>query len=373
MRFGAFLLSQASGDPAPGDVMRAGLRQVMLAEELGFDSVWLAEHHQSTYCLVSDALTFACYAAAATSSIRIGIGVSVLPLHHPLEIAERATLVDILSGGRLVLGVGHGYSATEFRAYGLALESRRDRFEEALDVVLKCWNEERFDHDGKYWTLQDVALQLRPVQSPHPQVLVATAGTPESTARIAARGLPFILGDDFQTPHKVADRINTYRKSAAAAGLSDAAADVLVAESWLSLKVHIAGTTTEAKAEAGPHALWRHRKLHELQPSLEGPTLRAKTRSRVPGARMIINDPACKHFSEVTAEDMAKYDLFGTPEDLVSKIAEFHAVGVRNIICCFDFGGMPEMMVRRSMKLFATEVAPEFQGGTRLAKASSKS
>jgi alkanesulfonate monooxygenase SsuD/methylene tetrahydromethanopterin reductase-like flavin-dependent oxidoreductase (luciferase family) len=372
MKFGGFLLSQAPGESSPGDVLRAGLRQVALAEELGFDSVWLAEHHQTSYCVVSDALTFAAYAAAVTSRIRLGIAVSVLPLHHPLEIAERATLVDILSDGRLTLGVGRGYSATEFHTYGLDLPTRRDRFEEALDIILKCWSEERFDYDGEFWKLRDVSLYPRPVQSPHPQVLVATSGTPETAARIAGRGLPFILGHEFLSPRKVGDLIETYRQRALASGLSEAAVGVLLADSWLSLKVHLADTTREAKALAGPYALWRFRKGHELQPSMSGPALMAKVRDRVPGAKALITNPENKPWAEVTAQDMAAYDLYGTPEDVTMKIDEYRAVGVRNIICSFDFGGMPEMVARRSMKLFAAEVAPAFQGKGALAAGSVK-
>lgn len=368
MKFGAFLLSQAPGESSPGDALHAGLRQIALAEELGFDSVWLAEHHQTSYCVVTDALTFASYAAAVTSSIRIGIAVSVLPLHHPLEIAERATLVDILSNGRLTLGVGRGYSATEFNTYGLDLATRRDRFEEALDIILKCWSEERFDHVGEHWTLRDVSLYPRPVQSPRPQVLVATSGTPETAARIAARGLPFIQGHEFLTPRKVGEQIETYRQHALAAGLSEAAVSTLLGDSWLSLKVHLADTTREAKALAGPYALWRFRKSHELQPSMSGRTLLTKVRDRVPGAKAMITSPENKPWAEVTADDMAEYDLYGTPEEVVAKIKEYRAVGVRNIICSFDFGGMPEMAARRSMKLFAAEVAPAFQGETLAAR-----
>jgi alkanesulfonate monooxygenase SsuD/methylene tetrahydromethanopterin reductase-like flavin-dependent oxidoreductase (luciferase family) len=362
MKFGAFLLSQAPGESSPGEVLHAGLRQVALAEELGFDSVWLAEHHQTSYCVVSDALTFASYAAATTSEIRIGIAVSVLPLHHPLEIAERATLVDILSDGRLTLGVGRGYSETEFDTYGLDLVTRRDRFEEALDIILRCWSDERFDHDGTFWTLRDVSLYPRPVQSPRPQVLVATAGTPETAARTAARGLPFIHGHEFLTPRKVGEQVEIYRQCALESGLSDAAVSALLGDSWLSLKVHLSDSTREAKALAGPYALWRYRKGQELKPSMSGKALLTKVRDRVPGAKALITSPDNKPWTDVTADDMASYDLYGTPEDVIAMIDEYQAVGVRNIICSFDFGGMPEMVTRRSMKLFAAEVAPAFQG-----------
>jgi len=369
MRFGTFHLAQAAGEISPGEVLRAELRQAALAEQLGFDSVWFAEHHFSSYCVTSDALTLASHAAAATSSVRIGIAVSVLPLHHPLEIAERATLVDILSDGRLMLGVGRGYSATEFAAYGLDLAGRRERYEEALDVLLKAWSEERFDHEGSFWTLRGVALYPRPVQTPHPPVLVASSGSPETTARIAARGLPFMIGDDFLTPRKVAGRIETYRACAAEAGVSPEAASILIGDSWVMLKIHLATSTEEARRLAGPYVLWRHRKVHELEPGAPAPTLLSKVRDRIPGAKALVHAPEQKHWSDVTEADLTSYDLFGTPDDVAKKIEEYRAAGVRNMILSFDFGGMPEVLVRRSMKQFAAEVAPAFQDGATLSTA----
>ncbi len=371
MRFGTFHLAEAPEDLSPGEALTAELRQIVLAEDLGFDSVWLAEHHFTSYCVVNDALSFASHVAAVTSTVWIGTAVSVLPLHHPVEVAERATLVDVLSNGRLLLGVGRGYSATEFSAFGLDLAGRRERFEEALDIVLKAWSHERFDHEGEFWTLKDVALTPRPLQTPHPQIIVASSGSPETVMRIAARGLPLMLGGDFLTPQGVAERIDSYRAGASEAGLSPDASGVLVGDSWIMLKIHMAESREEARKMAGPYALWRHRKVHELQPAESAPTLLTKAVDRLPAARALISDPARKHWSDVTADDLTTYGLFGTPDDVAKKIEEFEAAGARNIILSFGFGGMPELMVRRSMKRFAAEVAPAFTRVTPIARAGS--
>ncbi|MCI0813702.1 MAG: LLM class flavin-dependent oxidoreductase [Chloroflexi bacterium] len=360
MRFGTFHLAEAPDVLSPGEAIAAELRQIVLAEDLGFDSVWLAEHHFTSYCVVNDALSFASHVAAVTSTVRIGTAVSVLPLHHPVEVAERATLVDILSNGRLLLGVGRGYSATEFSAFGLDLAGRRERFEESLDIVLKAWKHERFDHEGKFWQLKDVALTPRPLQTPHPQVLVACSGSSETLSRVAARGLPLMFGDDFLVPGDVAKRIEAYRAGASAAGLSPEGAGVLVGDSWIMLKIHISESRKEARRAAGPYALWRHTKVHELEPAGSSPTLLSKIAKRAPAAKVLISDPAKKHWADVTADDLTSFGLFGTPDDVAKKIEEFEAAGARNIILSFGFGGMPEMMVRRSMKRFATEVAPAF-------------
>jgi len=303
MRFGTFHLAEAPEDLSPGEALAAELRQIVLAEDLGFDSVWLAEHHFTSYCVVNDALSFASHVAAVTSTVRIGTAVSVLPLHHPVEIAERATLVDVLSNGRLLLGVGRGYSATEFGAFGLDLAGRRERFEEALDVVLKAWSHERFDHEGKFWTLKDVALTPRPLQSPHPQVIVASSGSPETVASVAARGLPLMLGGDFLTPQGVAERIDSYRAGASEVGLLPEAAGVLAGDSWVMLKIHMGESRKEARRMAGPYALWRHNNVQELQPAESSPTLLSKIAQRAPGAKALISDAASKHWTDVTALD----------------------------------------------------------------------
>ena len=373
MRFGTFHLAEAPDVLSPGEAIAAELRQIVLAEDLGFDSVWLAEHHFTSYCVVNDSLSFASHVAAVTSNVRIGIGVCVLPLHHPVEVAERATLVDVLSNGRLILGVGRGYSATEFRALGLELEGRRGRFEESLDVLLKAWTQEHFDHEGKFWNLKDVALTPRPLQSPHPQIIVASSGSPETVARVAARGLPLMFGEDFLTPDAVAERFGSYRTGASEAGRSPDGAGVLIGDSWIMLKIHMAESRKEARKMAGPYALWRHRKVHDLEPAIAAPTLLSKIASYAPGGRALISDPAKKHWTDVTADDLTSFGLFGTPDDVARGLEEFEAAGARNIILSFGFGGMPEMMVRRSMKQFAAEVAPAFTGSAVVARAGSTS
>ena len=182
-----------------------------------------------------------------------------------------------------------------------------------------------------------------------------------------------MFGDDFLVPGDVAKRIEAYRAGASAAGLSPAGAGVLVGDSWIMLKIHIAESRKEARRIAGPYALWRHEKVHELEPVGASPTLISKIAKRAPAAKILISDPAKKHWMDVTADDLTSFGLFGTPDDVAKKIEEFEAAGVRNIILSFGFGGMPEMMVRRSMKRFATEVAPAFTNSTSLARAGSTS
>jgi alkanesulfonate monooxygenase SsuD/methylene tetrahydromethanopterin reductase-like flavin-dependent oxidoreductase (luciferase family) len=139
------------------------------------------------------------------------------------------------------------------------------------------------------------------------------------------------------------------------------------------LKIHLAESRKEARRMAGPYAIWRHKKVHELAPAGSAPTLLSKIAKRAPGVKVLITDPAKKHWSDVTADDLTSFGLFGTPDDVAKKIEEFESAGMRNIILSFGFGGMPEMMVRRSMKRFAADVAPSFAQSAPAARSGSTS
>jgi len=365
MRFGVFLLSQApEGVLTAEAALRREIGQAQFAEELGFDSVWVAEHHGSSYCVVPDTLTYASHLAAVTSRVRIGLGVSVLPLRNPLEFAERAVLVDLLSGGRLDIGVGRGYSKTEFETYGQALEDRRDRFEEALEVVIRAWTEDGFDHEGHFWRFRNVSIHPKPLQEPHPPLYIATAGTPDTVASIARRGLPMLHGDEFVTPNKMAARFRDYAQLMLATGHTAASAMSNVSQSWVAQKVYLAATTREAKEYVKPFLEWRFQSFAGLLPSMRAPSFEAKLRRRVPALKAVLNSTGTKTTAEMTGDDLVKFDIFGTPDDCIERLQEFAAAGVRNVICSFSYGGMPDEKVRETMRLFAREVVPALARST---------
>lgn len=362
MKFGAFFLSQApEGRLSPAQALNAELGQVVLAEDLGFDSAWVAEHHGSSYCVVNDALTYAAHIAARTSRIRLGLAVSVLPLRNPLDFAERATLIDLLSGGRLNVGVGRGYSRTEFDTYNQPLEDRRARFEEALDVILRAWTEDNFDHDGDFWKFRNVSLYPKPAQRPHPPLFVASSGSPDTVFAVAKRGLPILQGDDLLTPKHAGERFETYREQAGVAGRSADEAERAVADSWVMQKVYVASTREQARKFAKPYLEWRHRKALDLQPPSAAPTLATKLRAKVPVLKAVLNAPHQKDDSEITGDDLLQFGIFGTPDDCIDRLREFAGAGVSNILCSFTYGGMPAEDVHKTMRLFAKEVMPAFE------------
>ncbi|HKA55938.1 MAG TPA: LLM class flavin-dependent oxidoreductase, partial [Candidatus Binatia bacterium] len=156
------------------------LAQIELGDKVGFDTAWLAEiHFFPDVSRLASPLTVLAAAAQRTQRIRLGTAVTLLPLHNPLKIAEEAATVDILSGGRLELGVGRGAAPSMFAAYNVPIAESRERFEEAVEVIRQAWTSERLSYQGKYLRVQDLRVFPRPVQKPHPPLRIA-ANSPET-------------------------------------------------------------------------------------------------------------------------------------------------------------------------------------------------
>ncbi len=149
MDFGTFLLLQSPSARPPADIFYRGVEITQAAEELGFRNMWLAEHHFSTYGYLSRPLTYALHLANKTQRICVGTAVIVVPLHHPLVIAEEIATVDLLSGGRLDVGLGRGYQRYEFERLGCDLGESRARWEEAVDIMLLAFTGQPFSYQRR--------------------------------------------------------------------------------------------------------------------------------------------------------------------------------------------------------------------------------
>jgi alkanesulfonate monooxygenase SsuD/methylene tetrahydromethanopterin reductase-like flavin-dependent oxidoreductase (luciferase family) len=193
VRVGLFqLLPQPEGRSEP-EVIEQALWEVDFAEQVGLDRVWLTEHHASSFGLVGATSVYAAAVAGRTRRLGIGYAVAVLPLHHPLRLAEELSWVDHLSRGRLRVGVGAGFIPGEFAAFGVPLAERQARFEEALEILCGLLGHESFEFRGRYWSLPPVTLKPRPYTVPHPPLLMAISSEP-AAALAAARGLAPLIG-----------------------------------------------------------------------------------------------------------------------------------------------------------------------------------
>lgn len=192
MEFGILFTSHSNTDVEPyphRDVHARVTREIVRADELGFDYAWVAEHHFSNeYGIMPDVFVYAGYLAALTKRIKIGTAVVTLPLANPLRVAENAAFVDILSHGRFALGLGSGYRKYEFDGFGVDFEARRDIQEEALPLLMDIFLDKRTDHHGKYFKLKvDGAYELFPhsLQQPYPPIFLA--GATERSIAVAGR------------------------------------------------------------------------------------------------------------------------------------------------------------------------------------------
>ncbi|HWN91338.1 MAG TPA: LLM class flavin-dependent oxidoreductase, partial [Verrucomicrobiae bacterium] len=177
IKFGTFLLMQSPSARSSQEIYSRAIDIAQAAETLGFRNVWLAEHHFSTYGYLSRPAQLATFIAAKTTRLRVGTAVIVVPLHHPLVIAEEIATLDQLAGGRVDIGLGRGYQHYEFERLGLELDSARSRWEESVDVILKAFRGEPFSYEGKLFTIPETSVFPQPLQQPHPPIWV-TAQSP---------------------------------------------------------------------------------------------------------------------------------------------------------------------------------------------------
>ena len=168
MKFGIFILPSwpEAETSHQGRIYQEAVEQIQYAEELGFDAVWLAEHHFTRFGIISSAIPFATYVAAHTKTIRIGTGVSVLTFHNPIFMAEETAMLDVLSNGRLDFGVGRGQVVYEYNNFKVEYDSRTQRFQEIVDIILGLWSTPGFTYHGQYYSVDDMTIAPVPVQQP---------------------------------------------------------------------------------------------------------------------------------------------------------------------------------------------------------------
>jgi alkanesulfonate monooxygenase SsuD/methylene tetrahydromethanopterin reductase-like flavin-dependent oxidoreductase (luciferase family) len=183
------------------------LQRVDVMDRTGYDTVWLAEHHFTDYSICPSVHLMGMHIAGRTENLRIGTAVSLAPLYHPLRLAEEVAMLDVLTGGRVNWGAGRGFDPVEFKTFGVPLDESRERFQEAVDIVLAAWTNERLTWHGKHWQFEDVEVLPKPAQQPHPPVWVA-AGSPGAVQWAGEAGYTPMLG-----PHAPFDQIARLRNN----------------------------------------------------------------------------------------------------------------------------------------------------------------
>jgi alkanesulfonate monooxygenase SsuD/methylene tetrahydromethanopterin reductase-like flavin-dependent oxidoreductase (luciferase family) len=349
MKFGLFILPSWP-EPEPyhqSRIFAEAVEQIQYAEELGFDAVWLAEHHFTRFGIIPLALTFAYYVAAKTKTIRIGTGVSVLTFQNPVFLAEETAMLDVLSNGRLDFGVGRGQVVYEYGNFNVDYESRTQRFQEIVDIILGLWSTPGFSYQGEYYQVEDMTIAPSPIQKPHPPMFLAVSKTAASVDVAIERNLPVLTGANTSDDDVLGIR-HLYYERCAAAGKSP-----LLSDMPFFRLAYVAEDEQHAREDPREALTWV-RDLNGLRRTLKG------------GSEIYMD---LDHWRNTRPEPPPSYEnqlqsttYFGTPDQMVkwlSHLQQEHHVQYFGVNMAY--GNLEHQKVMRSMELFAREVMPKFR------------
>ena len=349
MKFALFILASwlEKDASAQSRIYDEALEQVEYAEELGFDSVWVAEHHSSRYGIFPSLMPILTYMAARTKKIRIGAGVSVLPFHNPIRLAEEAAMLDVMSKGRLDFGVGRGSADYEYGNFKVDFDSRDERTREALDIILGLWTTPEFSYDGKFHQIENLTIAPTTLQQPYPPVFLAVSRTPASIDMAVDRDLPILT--TFSTPEAPNLALfELYAERCAAAGKPHN-----LDQSPFFRFVHVAEDEKVAREYPRDALTWCRDIGGYRRTITQGDEINwdlddwVRTRKETPAS------------FESEAETTT---YFGTPDQCVGWIRNLeqnHNVGYFG--ASMSFGSMGHTEVMKSMELFGKEVMPKFR------------
>jgi alkanesulfonate monooxygenase SsuD/methylene tetrahydromethanopterin reductase-like flavin-dependent oxidoreductase (luciferase family) len=323
------------------DAFAQALEQIAQAERWGLDAVWLAEiHQQPSRSVLSAPLTVAAAIAARTTRLRIGTGVQVLPLCHPLRLAEETATIDQMSHGRLLLGAGRSGNPRAYAAYGVPYSESRERFYETLDILKLAWTQPSFSYAGKYYSFNDARAVPRPYQQPHPPIRIA--GASEDTFPVlGALGYPLFVAVRSGALSGLAPDLKAYRDAYVAAGHPGKG------EVYLRLSLHLADTDARAMEEAEPSMMQGYR---SLMTRLEG-SPNSRRRAELETVRTIT-------YEQVLQDKV----VVGSAERVTDRLLQLHEeLGIDGILAELNFGGLvPPQQMMRSLQLLCERVRPHF-------------
>lgn len=350
------------------------IEQTVLAEQMGFDAVWLVEHHFLREFAHSSAPEVMLGALAMkTSRIRLGHGVTLLPkpINHPIRVAERAATIDILSDGRLEMGTGRSSSPYQIEPFGVDVATTREQWEESLKLLPRLWNSDKLTHQGRFWSWQDeVTVLPKPLQKPHPRLWVASA-QPDTCAVAGQKGIGLLL-PAISPPETFRQHVKAYK---------DAVADPI--DQVGEFKNDQAGLFTigfchddddYARQVGGPAGLWylntvseiykndwRGVPLEKVPPSHRyHAELKHKGHAADVGGGVKLTTP---QESEKTWQGLIDVGAFciGSPDKVIEKVELYRAAGADRLVSVMQIADLSHDDLMRSIELFGTKVIPHFR------------
>lgn len=348
MEFGIFHEFPSVAGRPDADAFDQAFELVDGAERWGLDVMWLAElHFDPARAVLSAPLCVASAIAAQTKRMKIGIAVQVLPLCHPLRLAEEVATVDQLSRGRLIFGAGRSGVAATYEAYGVPYAESRDRFAEVLDIVQQAWTRENVSYQGRFHCFKNVRITPRPFQRPMPPIRVA-ATSPDSFVSIGKQGKPIFVAVRYETADEIAPLVGAYRAAYQQAGHPGRG------EVFLRVPAYIAATDQRARAEAKTSFMhFFHQQATLLADSAKRPGVDGAERRAATAERLL----------SMSYDDALNGTvLVGSPEAVSDKLHHLQTqLGLDGVLMELNCGGMiPHSQVKTALRLLCQKVMPRF-------------
>jgi alkanesulfonate monooxygenase SsuD/methylene tetrahydromethanopterin reductase-like flavin-dependent oxidoreductase (luciferase family) len=349
MEFGMFHEFQRLPGASEPSAFADSFAQIDAAEKLGLDAMWLAElHFAPERSVLASPLALASFIAARTKRMKIGTAVQVLPLCHPLRLAEEVATVDQLSNGRLIFGVGRSGFAHTYKTYAVDYGESRERFAETLEIVKRAFTEERFSHKGKYYAYDNVRLAPKPVQTPWPEIRIAAA-SPDTYVEVGTMGHPIFVAARVGDLSDLAPNVKAYREAWKKAGHEGKG------QIFLRVPVYVAETEEAAREEPRESIMHLLRYIGDrLAQSAGAQGTRAIENRAERGARMLSID-----YDEVLRERM----IVGTPAGVIDRLTELQeTLGLDGILAELNPGSrIPHERVMTALRLLCEDVMPRFK------------
>jgi alkanesulfonate monooxygenase SsuD/methylene tetrahydromethanopterin reductase-like flavin-dependent oxidoreductase (luciferase family) len=332
MKLGVYLNAQHPTGDDPRRRLAEMAEQVRLVRDRGYDSIWSGEHHVTDGYHYFPLLSMLNRLAGDAEGLEIGTNIVLLPLHNPIEMAEIGAFLDVLTGGRFILGVGLGYREEEFAMFGVPMKERVSRLEEGVEIIRRLWSEDKVTHKGRHWSFDGLTIRPRPMQSPRPPIVVASqvdAGI-ERAARISDgwTAVPVTRVDG------IAKQTALFAKARAAAGLGTARMIARIFE------VSCAADEETALNRAAPFLLEKYA---------------AYASWGLPGIRIDKNATATENLRGLALDRFG----VGTPAQVVDALVAQHRAGMTHVAMRMSWPGMAQEEILAGIDLVGREVLPE--------------
>ena len=349
MEFGLFHEFQRAPGRSEAETFAQSLELVDAAESWGLDAVWVAElHFGADQSVVAAPLIVATAIAARTRRMKIGTAVQVLPLYHPLRLAEEIATLDHLSGGRIICGIGRSNFAGAYTAYGVSYAEGRERTAEILDILKLAWTQPRFSYHGAHYRFDNIALVPKPLQQPYPPIRVAVANL-ETVRAVGQHGHPIFVSVRLGALSDLAPLVRCYRAAYAAAGHAG------TGEVYLRIPLYVADTEREARSEPEQSIMQSLRRSGErLERPVPSATREAEA-SRLETARRL---------KSITYEEALRDKaIVGTPGAVSERLAALREeFDLNGILAELNSGGLIACgHVMKALRLLCKEVMPQFR------------